>query len=241
MSEPTRNADVAPLFVTPEWLTVSTPQMWWWWMAAGICRAQARARADFSAAHIPGALFRHRRDCRPPSHGADAAKWVYSSDDQEARHRQRRPLWWPMTRAGSNSSAGVVDVQGLRRQGIDVTGRTALDQRSSGRIRSATAIGAGFVPGTQRPELICDADDVLAISTQRAQVIDARTPGRFAGTQDNPFGVRSGRIPSKNVYWAGSSIRDQHVVASLRARLASVSRNRALIPASRLSCRAVGG
>jgi thiosulfate/3-mercaptopyruvate sulfurtransferase len=61
-----------------------------------------------------------------------------------------------------------------------------------------------FIP-RQNSELVRDIDDMRALlGKPGAQVIDARSPGRFAATEPEPWpGIRGGHIPgSKNVYYA---------------------------------------
>jgi thiosulfate/3-mercaptopyruvate sulfurtransferase len=63
---------------------------------------------------------------------------------------------------------------------------------------------ARFVPGEERG-LLARWPDVLAMSErQDGQILDARTPGRFAGTEMDRYpGTRPGHIPnSLNLYWA---------------------------------------
>jgi thiosulfate/3-mercaptopyruvate sulfurtransferase len=52
-----------------------------------------------------------------------------------------------------------------------------------------------------KPEIVADADDVRAALADGAAVLDARSPGRFAGTEAEPrAGLRSGRMPgARNV------------------------------------------
>jgi len=60
-----------------------------------------------------------------------------------------------------------------------------------------------FVPGAQR-DLLARWSDVKQASEAHAQILDARTPGRFAGTEQDRYpGTRPGHIPnSSNLYWA---------------------------------------
>jgi len=61
-----------------------------------------------------------------------------------------------------------------------------------------------FVPGAPRG-LFAGWTDVLdAIQTDGIQILDARTPERFAGAEADRYpGTRNGRIPkSRNLYWA---------------------------------------
>lgn len=61
-----------------------------------------------------------------------------------------------------------------------------------------------FVPGAPRG-LIADWIDVLsAIQSDDIQILDARTPERYTGTDPDRYpGTRNGRIPkSRNLYWA---------------------------------------
>jgi thiosulfate/3-mercaptopyruvate sulfurtransferase len=61
-----------------------------------------------------------------------------------------------------------------------------------------------FVPGKER-NLLALWPDVLKASKDRdTQILDARTAGRFAGTEQDRYpGTRPGHIPnSRNLYWA---------------------------------------
>jgi thiosulfate/3-mercaptopyruvate sulfurtransferase len=61
-----------------------------------------------------------------------------------------------------------------------------------------------FIPGGER-NLLARWPDVLKSSTERdTQILDARTAGRFAGTEQDRYpGARPGHIPnSRNLYWA---------------------------------------
>ncbi len=63
---------------------------------------------------------------------------------------------------------------------------------------------AVFTPGESR-DLFASWRDVLAASQNaQPQILDARTPGRFAGTEVDRYpGARPGHIPgSRNLYWA---------------------------------------
>jgi thiosulfate/3-mercaptopyruvate sulfurtransferase len=55
----------------------------------------------------------------------------------------------------------------------------------------------GAFDATFRPELVRDRDDIRAnIDSKKAQVVDARAAGRYAGTDPEPrAGMRSGHIP----------------------------------------------
>jgi len=62
---------------------------------------------------------------------------------------------------------------------------------------------AHFVGGTDR-KLLARKSEVLKQSTENHQILDARTPGRFAGTEMDRYpGTRPGHIPgSRNLYWS---------------------------------------
>lgn len=61
---------------------------------------------------------------------------------------------------------------------------------------------ATFIVTAQR-DLLIRRDEVLEQSTQRAQILDARTLGRWAGTEVDRYpGARAGHIPgSRCLYW----------------------------------------
>lgn len=81
-----------------------------------------------------------------------------------------------------------------------------------------------FVPGVERGLLARWADVLEASRSGTAQILDARTPGRFAGTElDRYPGTRPGHIPnSLNLYWADlldSGTRTLLPVEELRRKL----------------------
>lgn len=99
--------------------------------------------------------------------------------------------WW-MFRIFGHQRVSVLD-GGLRRW------KAAQLPLASGEAdaRATSRYEAGF-----RPELVRNLDAMKTLlETREAQIIDARSPGRFAGTEPEPRpGVRSGHIPgSRNI------------------------------------------
>jgi len=94
-------------------------------------------------------------------------------------------VWWTF-RAFGHDAVAVLD-GGLRKW------------RAEGRpVESGTpAPAARAFKATPRPELVRDLDTVRAnIASRAAQVLDARSAGRFAGTEPEPrAGLRGGHIP----------------------------------------------
>ena len=159
-------------------------------------------RAEFTQAHIPGAVFfdidaiaDHATSL--PHMLPDAATFaravgalgigsgdrvvVYDVSGVSSAAR----VWWTF-RAFGHDAVAVLD-GGLRKW------------RAEGRpVESGTpAPAARAFKATPRPELVRDLDAVRAnIASRAAQVLDARSAGRFAGTEPEPrAGLRGGHIP----------------------------------------------
>lgn len=67
-----------------------------------------------------------------------------------------------------------------------------------------TPVPSAFVPGKERGLLARWRDVLAAAQAGLPQILDARTAGRFAGTEQDRYpGTRAGHIPlSRNLYWA---------------------------------------
>ena len=160
------------------------------------------ARGEFAAAHIPGAVFfdidaiaDHSTDLPHmlPDAGAFASAVgalgigrgdrvvVYDVRGVVSAAR----VWWTF-RAFGHEAVAVLD-GGLRKW------------RAEGRpVESgAPAPVARTFEATPRPELVRDLHAMRAnVATRSAQVLDARSAGRFAGTEAEPrAGLRGGHIP----------------------------------------------
>lgn len=194
--------------------------------------ANRNARAEYEAAHIPSAVFADfawlSDDSAPYPHtllgdtifatrigalgiGSGDDVVVYDSSGQNFSAPR---LWW-MLRTFGHERVSVLD-GGL------------LKWRAEG--RAVTTDVANVVPATFHAKLdatrVRDLRAMQAnLATHAAQVVDARSPGRFQGTEAEPrVGVRSGHIPgSVNVHYAAlvnsdGTLRDTN---ALRAIVAS--------------------
>jgi thiosulfate/3-mercaptopyruvate sulfurtransferase len=159
-------------------------------------------RAEFAEAHIPGAAFfdidaiaDHATTL--PHMLPDAATFARAvgalgigSGDRVVVYDVRGVIsaarvWWTF-RAFGHDAVAVLD-GGLR------------TWRAEGRpVETGTpAPPARAFKATPRPELVRDLDGMRAnIASRAAQVLDARSAGRFAGTEPEPrAGLRGGHIP----------------------------------------------
>jgi thiosulfate/3-mercaptopyruvate sulfurtransferase len=101
-------------------------------------------------------------------------------------------LWWTF-RVFGHDRVSVLD-GGLARWMAE--GRPLTEQLPAVTARRFTA--------RFRPELVRDLEQMKALLAEReAQILDARSPGRFAGTEPEPrAGLRSGHIPgSRNLFF----------------------------------------
>lgn len=170
---------------------------------------QRDARAEYRQGHIPGALFFDIDEVADHASGlphmlpspqqfADAVAAlgigndthvvVYDSNFFMASAR----LWWTF-RVFGHDRVSVLD-GGLARwlaEGRALSGETVTPAPS--------VFKADF-----RPHLVRDFDQMQALlGRPGAQILDARSPGRFAGVEPEPrAGLRSGHIPgSRNLFF----------------------------------------
>jgi thiosulfate/3-mercaptopyruvate sulfurtransferase len=160
------------------------------------------ARAEFLAAHVPGAVFfdidavadhatplPHMLPTAEAFAAAVGALGIGSGDrvivyDVRGVVSAAR-VWWTF-RAFGHDAVAVLD-GGLRKwraEGRPLTG-------------GATAAPARAFTAWRRPELVRDLTAMRAnLAGHGAQVLDARSAGRFAGTEPEPrAGLRGGHIP----------------------------------------------
>lgn len=190
--------------------------------------ANRDARSEYLAGHIPGAVFADidwlSDETSPLPHtfpstaqfaerlgslgiGSEHAVVVYDSSGQNFS----APRLWFMLRAFGHERVAVLD-GGLRRWTLD--GR-ALE-------RGPVAVTpARFIPRFDASRLRDRGAMEANVRSAREQVVDARSPGRFAATEPEPrAGVRGGHIPgSRNVHYA-TLVRDDGTLrepAALRA------------------------
>jgi thiosulfate/3-mercaptopyruvate sulfurtransferase len=166
------------------------------------------ARAEFLAAHIPGAQFFDVEEISDEKSAlphmlpsavkfASRMKKMGIGDgqriiayDSEGLYSAAR-VWW-MFRAMGHDDVAVLN-GGLKKWKAE--GRPVED----GEPRRRTE--RHFTP-RYNADLVRDADDVLRLSSSGAeQIVDARSAGRFEGRDKEPrAGLRSGHIPnSRNV------------------------------------------
>jgi thiosulfate/3-mercaptopyruvate sulfurtransferase len=174
-------------------------------------QAGRNARAEYEAAHIPGAVFfdidaisDQRTDL--PHMLPDAIAFASSvrklgiSDrdmvvfyDGAGIYSAPRALW--MMRAMGHGNAAVLDggLPKWRKEG-----------RATEATRSAPGAGSHFTPRLQ-PKMIRDFAAMRDnLESRNEQVLDARSPPRFRGEEQEPRpGVRPGHMPSAvNIYYA---------------------------------------
>lgn len=167
-------------------------------------------KREFLAEHIPGAMFFDIDDLSDeksplphmlPSTVKFASRMkkmgvgdgmrivVYDADGLYSAAR----VWWTFRAMGHNDVAVLNG--GLKKWKAE--GRATEDGPHVKRSERH------YTP-LQNTELIRDVDDMRALLRSRAeQIIDARSPGRFAGTEPEPReGLRGGHIPgSRNVFY----------------------------------------
>jgi thiosulfate/3-mercaptopyruvate sulfurtransferase len=163
---------------------------------------QRDPRAEFAAAHIPGAAFfdidaiaDHATGLPhmlpgPEAFAAAVGALGVGSGDRVVVYDVRgvvsaARVWWTF-RALGHDAVAVLD-GGLRKWRAE--GRPVESGAATPPARVFTA--------HQRPELVRDLEAMRANVTSRAaQVLDARSAGRFAGTEPEPRpGLRGGHIP----------------------------------------------
>ncbi len=145
------------------------------------------AMAEYRAGHIPGAAFLDLSSVKPGGvdlGDPDAPIVVY--DDSPLRTAARG--WWLLRSSGAENVA-ILDggIAKWRREGRPV-------EAGEGRHLTAT-------PNAVPPP---DLRDITSMKTTDDQIVDARSPARFAGEEPEPrAGVVPGHIPgSKNLHYA---------------------------------------
>ncbi|MCW5623943.1 MAG: sulfurtransferase [Burkholderiales bacterium] len=168
------------------------------------------AKAEYLAAHIPGALFFDLEDIADPGNplprkipprdrfvervaalgiGNDTHVIAYDTPGLYSAAR----VWWLFRQFG-HDKVSILD-------GGLVAWHAAGLPTNAGEERRPPA---QFTPTGQR-DLVTYWPDVLhTVQNRDRQILDARTPGRFAGTEVDRYpGARPGHIPhSLNLYWA---------------------------------------
>jgi thiosulfate/3-mercaptopyruvate sulfurtransferase len=169
------------------------------------------AREEYVAEHIPGALFFDLERIADPENplprkfpprerfaqevgalGIDNQTHVVAYDTLGLYSAAR--VWWLFRHYGYDN-VSVLD------GGLKVW-KAEKRPLEAGEAKAPAA--KKFVPGKER-NLLALWPDVLKASKDRdTQILDARTAGRFAGTEQDRYpGTRPGHIPnSRNLYWA---------------------------------------
>jgi thiosulfate/3-mercaptopyruvate sulfurtransferase len=202
------NAESDPL-VSTEWLAehLGAPDLrvvdatWY------LPQLQRDARAEYAAAHIPGAVFFDIDAIKDPRNPlphmlpepADFARAVgglgIGDGDRVIVYGGRfgiaaARVWWTF-RVFGHDRVAVLDGGLARWRG---QGRPLQSGPASPAPRAFTA--------RLRPELVRQLDTMRSnVESRREQVVDARSPGRFLGTEPEPRpGLRGGHIPgSRNL------------------------------------------
>jgi thiosulfate/3-mercaptopyruvate sulfurtransferase len=189
------------------------------------------ARAEYLNEHVPGALFFDLEKIADPDNplprkipprehfarevgalGIDNRTHVVAYDTLGLYSAAR--VWWLFRHYGYDN-VSVLD-GGLK------AWKAEERPLQAGEVASKPA---RFEAGQSR-ELLALWPDVLAASkAPRATILDARTAGRFAGTEQDRYpGARPGHIPnSRNLYWANlldPATRKLLPVAAIRERIA---------------------
>lgn len=168
------------------------------------------ARTEYLAEHIPGALFFDLARIADPNNplprkfpprevfveevgalGIDNATHVVAYDTPGLYSAAR--VWWLFRQYGYDN-VSVLD-GGLK------TWKAEGRPVEAGEVSAQPAL---FKTGTAR-DLFASWRDLQRVSAEGgAHILDARTPGRFAGTEQDRYpGTRPGHIPnSRNLYWA---------------------------------------
>lgn len=169
------------------------------------------AREEYVAEHIPGALFFDLERIADPENplprkipprerftqevgalGIDNRTHLVAYDTLGLYSAAR--VWWLFRHYGYDN-VSVLD-GGLK------AWKAENRPVEAGEAKAPAA--KQFVPGEER-NLLALWPDVLKASNERdTQILDARTAGRFAGTEQDRYpGTRPGHIPnSRNLYWA---------------------------------------
>ena len=168
------------------------------------------ARAEYLAEHIPGALFFDLERIADPDNplprkfppqtrfveevgalGIDNRTLVIAYDTPGLYSAAR--VWWLFRHYGYDN----VSI-------LDGGFKAWIAAKLPVEAGEVTVARAKFVAGKER-DLLARWPDVLRSSQKgETQILDARTPGRFAGTEEDRYpGTRPGHIPnSMNLYWA---------------------------------------
>lgn len=144
------------------------------------------AMAEYRAGHIPGARFLDLAKARPGALDIDPDRPIVVYDDSPLHTAARG--WWLLRSSGAEDIA-ILD------------GGLAAWRADGGAI----AAGEGsHVTGSATPAPPPDLRDLAGMRVTTDQIVDARSPARFAGAQAEPRpGVAPGHIPgARNLHYA---------------------------------------
>ncbi len=171
---------------------------------------QVDTRRQFTERRIPGAVFFDIDDVADPDHelahmlpsaaifaekvgklGVGHETHVVAYDDRGVYSAAR--VWW-MFRLFGHNNVSILD------GGLPKWVKEGRPLDSGPRL----AVSPASYTVTNELPMVALATDVLAnITSKAATVLDGRQPGRFAGTDRDPYdGVKPGRIPrSRSFHW----------------------------------------
>jgi len=177
------------------------------------------ARAEYETAHIPGAVFadidRLSDEDSPLPHtlldparfGERIGELGISNDDAivvydaSGQNFSAPRLWW-MLRTFGHERVAVLD-GGLRRWTMD--GRAV----ERGRVGVSPVHFEARLDASRVRDLTAMRASLERSGEGREQVVDARSPGRFAATEPEPRpGVRGGHVPGSHSLHYASLVRD---------------------------------
>lgn len=167
------------------------------------------AFAEYEAEHIPGALFFDLAKVADPDNPLprkipprdvfvrEVSKLGISDEthvvayDSPGLYSAAR-IWWLFRHFGCNN-VSVLD------GGLKAWKDAGRPTEKGARQRPSASFAGG-----ETKNLLALAPDVLAASRSGKQILDARTPGRFSGSEMDRYpGTRPGHVPnSQNLYWA---------------------------------------
>lgn len=186
------------------------------------------ARAEFAAAHIPGAAFFDIDEiadtANPLPHMLPDAAAFAARVGALGIARDSRVVCYDATGAGSAARAWWT-LRAFGHAAVSVLDGGLPKWRAEGRplASGAAAPAPAAYPAPDGPAGVRGLDDVrAALASGAEQVLDARSRGRFAGTEPEPRpGLRGGRMPGalnlpfQDLYAADGTMKDAAALAAL--------------------------
>ena len=206
-----------PFTVTAAWLRDKAVKQFKSFDASSHLPSTGRdARAEFIAQRIAGAgrLTQPYRDTSSPlPHTLPSSEVLHAmqalglNDEDhiivycDSAHLSAARAWW-MLRLFGHAKVSVLN--GGLKSWITIGGATdsgAETPAATGRFSIRSAVGANAINLASLRTLVMDGIDV--------QIADARSPGRFAGTEQEPrVGLRAGHIPGSSNVPISSLLKD---------------------------------